>query len=214
MLTSSSLDFKFQAEQLKAWREYVALRAAQLPEELQFTAPMRRNLQKMYRVFRERKVGKIRAEHFLDFLNDYAKFYKFEVPVEPELLIKQIHPCSGNLLHLDAFIELEDFEKILENLLVASNEQLQGQTLLASEICAFTYWTYRDPNLLGSMTLPAFAGFIRGLGVPLEAEADFPKEFSYALSQNKKFFPPDEKFDEKTLVPFDLFRYIYLERNL
>lgn len=199
---------------MKAWKEYLELRKAQLPEELQFTEAMRRNLQKMYRVFRERKVGKIRAEHFLDFLNDYAKFYKFEVPIEPELLIKQIHPCTGNLLHLDAFIEFEDLERIFDHLLVASNEQIQGQTLLASEICAFTYWTYRDPNLLGSMTLPSFAGFVRGLGVPLESEADFPKEFSYALASNKKFFSAEEKFDEKTLVPFDLFRYIYLERNL
>lgn len=199
---------------MAGWKKYIDQRYSVLPEEFQFTDKMRRNFQKMYRVFRERKVGKLRAEHMLDFFNEYAKYYRFEVPIDHEILIKQIHPYTGNLLRLHSFFECAELEQMFEKFLVASWEKVQGQFLLSSEICAFAYWTYRDPHMIGTMSLSDFLRFLRVFDIEVSAEGEFGKEFEFALQQNSTFFGEKPQFEAKTPVPFDFFRAVYLERNL
>ena len=150
----------------------------------------------MYRIFRERASKKVAGEHLLDFLHEYAKVHRFEVPIDPHILAKLVHPHCGGLLRLGAWVELEELVGMLETCLVASLERAQGQTLLAEEVCSYAFWSHRDTNRHGFLAPADFLRLLRQFGV----EADLVRDLGVAAGAE--------------LLPFDLFRRVYLERNL
>jgi len=202
--------------QIMSWKNYIDQRYSVLPEELQFTNKMRQNLMTIYQVFRERKVGLLESKFMLEFLNEYAKLYKFEVPIDHEILVKQIHPKMGYLTKLDKFIEFEFIEQFFKVMLVASFEKLQGQTLLSSEVCSYGYWMHADKREVGYLNIEDFSQLMKTFSYQVNDwnhfESEFPLAFKYFSDYIQR--DADGKITDKNIVPFDIFRYIYLERNL
>jgi len=188
----------------------------ELPEELKMTTKVQQNLHTIYQVYRDRKEAKLEGAYLNEFLNQYVKVHGFEIPIDPTVLLKQIHPFHGNLTRLDKFILFEDLVKILEVLLVASFEVIQGQTLLASEICSFAYWNYQDTTGNGYLSFPEFVKLLKIFRFELTRMQDFQEEFAFMLSQNKSslIWSSPDKLAENNIMTFDVFRSIYLERNL
>ena len=58
---------------------------------------MKKRLFSLFEQFQNRKTKRVEGDHFLEFLNEYAQMFKFEVPIDPTILLKQIHPDFGNL---------------------------------------------------------------------------------------------------------------------
>lgn len=152
----------------------------------------------------------------LEFLNEYAKVYKFEVPIDHEILIKQIHPKMGYLTKIDKFVEFEFIEQFFRVMLVASFEKLQGQSLLSSEICSYGYWMHADNKQVGHLSFDSFSQLMRTFSYPInnwaEFQQDFPLVFKYFNDYMLK--DGDGTIRDNNIIPFDIFRYIYLERNL
>jgi hypothetical protein len=200
----------------KSWNEYITQRVHELPEELKMTTKVQQNLHSIYQVYRDRKQAKLETAYLNEFLNQYVKIHGFEIPIDPTLLLKQIHPFYGNMTHLDKFILFEDLVKIFDVLLVASFEVIQGQTLLASEICSFAYWNYQDTQGNGYLSFPEFVKLMKIFRFELTRMQDFQEEFAFMLSQHRDslVWSSPEKLNEDNIMTFDVFRHIYLERNL
>ena len=199
----------------KRWNEYITQRSQELPEELKMTTKVQQNLHSIYQVYRDRKHAKLEAAYLSEFLNQYVKIHGFEIPIDPTLLLKQIHPFHGNLNRLDKFILFEDLVKIFEVLLVASFEVIQGQTMLASEICSYAYWNYQDTQGNGYLSFPEFVKLMKIFRFELTNLQNFQEEFAFMLSQHKNslVWSSPEKLSEDNIMTFDVFRNIYLERN-
>lgn len=161
-------------------------------------------------------MGLLESKFMLEYLNEYAKIYKFEVPIDHEILIKQIHPKMGYLTKIDQFVEFEFIEEFFKVLLVASFEKLQGQTLLSSEICSYGYWMHADKKHNGYLTFEAFAKLMNTFSYPIENWSDFEKTFPLVFRYFNEYMlrDADGTVNDNNILPFDVFRYIYLERNL
>jgi len=149
-------------------------------------------------------------------LNEYVKVHRFNLAIDPEILLKQVHPFHGHATKLDGLIVFEDLFALFEKLVIASFEKLQGQTLLASEICAFAHWVHRDRNQNGYLEIQGAKRLMKTFDIKFESWDDFTKEFEFALAQgrNRELFSwKDNGLPAGTFLPFDFFRYIYLERN-
>ena len=62
----------------------------------------------------------------MEFLNEYAKLFKFEIPIEAEILVKQVHPYHGHLFKGKSNVKFSSLVKLFEVLLVASFEKVNG----------------------------------------------------------------------------------------
>lgn len=153
-----------------------------------------------------------------EFLNEYATAYGFEVPIDAEILIKQIHPDTGNMSRIDKFIPVEFIEDLFQTLLVASFEKLQGQTLLSNEICSLGYWKYQDKGNDGQLSFPQFTKLLETFEYEVKDLGDLRKQFPslYELYPEHLENNPEyvEGKESNIRIGFDVFRYIYLERNL
>lgn len=200
---------------LHNYESYIENRYLELPDDFLLTKKMEDNLKGIFDLFRDRKMGLIKDKFMLEFLNEYTKVYKFEIPIDPELLIKQIHPYHGHLTKLDKYIEFEKILKILKILCVSSFEKLQGQTLLSDEICSYGYWNCFDNDKSGFLEFGEFKKLMRVFDLFFENWDEFLGDFELFMSFYKEeFLWEGDVFKEDNIVSFDQFRYIYLERNL
>lgn len=198
-----------------AWKIYVEKRSQEIPEDLQISPKVKSNMWSVFNSFKKRNSNKVEGTVLLDFLNEYVKIHRFQIAIDPEILLKQIHPFYGHMTKIDQLLAFEDIYSLFEHLLVASYEKLQGQTLLSSEICAYALWRYQDNNNLGFFNMSESSKFLRSFDFDIKDWEDFQKEFSFAirLDQNMFLWEADKTLLRENILPFDFFRYIYLERN-
>lgn len=155
----------------------------------------------------ERGEKSLRSDRIAQVHRDYATTFKFQVPIEPRCLVQMIHPHFGYLSHLPN-IDFDKMVQIYQAKLVASYEKELGQELLANEITALAYWQYFDTHNTGYQSLPEFTEFLKTFRFQVSVPA-FENEFRFALSQH-----PGELAGEETIVRWEFFRYLFLERNL
>lgn len=199
---------------IKFWGDYVAKRATELPEELRISPKVRQNMWAIFNAYKQRNSNRVEGTIVLDFLNEYVKIHRLNLAIDPEILLKQVHPFHGHLTKLDSAVTFEDVFTILEHLILASFEKLQGQTLLASEICAYAYWRHRDRQEKGYLGLDAATGLLKTFDIKVSDWAGFAQEFEFSLkSRRSDFLWGDEGLAPASVLPFDFFRHIYLERN-
>ena len=200
---------------LQNYDTYISDRYSELPEDFILTKKMEDNLKRIFELFRDRKIGLLEDKYVIEFLNEYTKVYKFEIPIDPELLVKQVHPYHGHLTKLDKFIEFEKIVMILKVLCVGSFEKLQGQTLFGSEICSFGYWRFVDVERNGFLEFGEFRKLMRIFDFFFENWDGFLEDFQlFWKFYEKEFVLEEGKMGVENVVSFDQFRYIYLERNL
>ena len=203
------------SEVFKFWQGYVDKRTKEIPEDLAIPPKVKQNLWSVFNAFKVRNSNKVEGKVMLDFLNEYVKLHRFEMAIDPEILLKQIHPFSGHMTKINKLLSFEEVYSLFEYFCVASFEKLQGQTLLSSEICAFALWKYQDNRGLGQLSFSESEKLLRTFDFELKNWVEFQREFEFAIKQNEGSFLMDEKgnIDSQNCFSFDFFRYIYLERN-
>lgn len=198
------------------WSAYLAQRIKELPEDMEVPPKVKQNMWAVFNTYKERNSSRVEGTVLLDFLKEYVKIHRFNLAVDPEILLKQIHPFHGHLSKLNDAVAFDEFYFFMEYLLLASFEKLQGQTLLASEICAYAHWRFRDGAGKGYLDFQAARPLLKTFDFHLEDWAGFQKEFAFALAQPDNaglVHMADGAIAADSVLPFDLFRYIYLERN-
>eukprot|EP00331_Platyophrya_macrostoma_P018111 CAMPEP_0176465740 /NCGR_PEP_ID=MMETSP0127-20121128/37474_1 /TAXON_ID=938130 /ORGANISM="Platyophrya macrostoma, Strain WH" /LENGTH=284 /DNA_ID=CAMNT_0017858769 /DNA_START=13 /DNA_END=867 /DNA_ORIENTATION=+ len=202
------------AEEFKAWKKYVDERKQQLTEDFKITDEMKLAFKDSWDRHKERNTNVVKPAKILDVHSNFAKARKFSIPVDPRNLMRMVHPYYGYLSHFPAPFTFEGIMDIFEHKIVSGFENHLGQDLLASEIAAYTYWQFFDKDQKGYMKVEDFADFLQIFRITLEPKLEtLKKEFSFALTGMQGEFSRDIPTNEE-IVRFDLWRYIFLERNL
>ena len=212
-LTSINEDLlKENQEYRDRFFEYIDKQYEAMPEELQIDQKPINHLRDVYQVFRTRKTNQVAGNHFISFLNEYVKLFGFEFPIDPELLLKQIHPFYGNLIHLKKFIPFEELTYMIKFLLVATYEKVQGQSLLASKIVATGYYNLFDTNGSGNLVFEDFIELLKVFRLNFNSYEQLENELSLISIEQPALVIPN-KIKEIPLG-LEIFQEIYLQRNL
>lgn len=200
---------------LSNWTAYVDKRAAEVPGELKIAPKVKQNMWSVFNAYKQRNSARVEGTVLLDFLNEYVKVHRLNVAVDPEILLRQVHPFHGSLTRIDSGVTFDDFFAFLETLVVASFEKLQGQTMLATEICAYAHWRMRDRQMEGWLPLDGARTLFRSFDIQFDSWEQFAREFEFCLQSNRELLLwRGESPDPENVLPFDLFRHACLERNL
>lgn len=201
------------ADQWKNLRHYVKTRTNELPEELDFNETMINNLFQVWLTTKRKGKSDVDPKDLVEFVYEYTKIYKFQIPIEPLYLYQMFHPHKGFMLNLHRNVEWEEMQDILKINIVATYEHLSGQSLLGNTISSMAYWDFylkgTGMEASGYMDENEFYRFLKYFRFPKEflERSDFVKEFDF-LAKN-------ENLDlDSDIVPFDVYRMIFQERNL
>ena len=200
-------------EYLERFRIYVEHQYKAMPEELQVTSRAVSHLREVYQVFRERKSSKLEGQHLTSFLDEYVKMFGFEFSIEPEILMRQIHPFHGQLGRLERFLGFEELVDLFKIFVVASFERLQGQSLLASQVCAFGYWSHFDTKSQGVIEPEDFFRLLRVFRVSVNDLGDLEKETKYLKVERPDLLLDSGAGISECVLSLDLFQSISLERD-
>lgn len=86
----------------------------------------------------------------VDFHHDFAKKFKFRVPLHPKNMQQMIHPHFGYLCNFkERGFTFNELVEIYNNQIVSSYERTLGQEILADELACFGYWLIQDEQKKG-----------------------------------------------------------------
>jgi len=100
-------------EEFDLWTGYLETRKQALPDpdyriEDKDLSLLRENFDR----FKDRKLHGVKSEDLVDFHHDFAKKFKFRVPLHPKNMQQMIHPHFGYLCNFPG--RVFDFEQLLE----------------------------------------------------------------------------------------------------
>lgn len=184
--------------------------------------------------YKDRKTLKLPASKLTDFHGEYAKMFRFAVPLHPKNLAQLVHPYQG---YLGAFrgrsFDWDELLEVYDNQIAASFEKCFGRELLGDELSCLTFWLIADRERKGWMSLAEFKHLLRAFkfyNVFLDQDGKWDsfltveklqKEFAFNLLDKPHELLPkaikskDSGLTHKdTVIRFDFAREIFLERGL
>lgn len=184
--------------------------------------------------FKDRHTHKIPAEKLTDFHGEYAKMFKFKVPLHPKNLSQLVHPFHG---YMTAFrgqaFTFDELVAVYENQIAASFEKTFGRELLGDELSCLSFWLIQDEARKGWLTLEELKGllyafkfshlFVDQYGKPDDVLTlqKLRREFKFNLSgkPGELLLPAKDSaeandVDSHVIVRFDFLRDVFLERGL
>ncbi|KAM3140206.1 hypothetical protein pb186bvf_007759 [Paramecium bursaria] len=197
-------------EEYLEWNKYIELRRQELPDEFQVNQQSLYELQKSHEIYYERDTVGIRPQKLLDAFNSYAKLHKFQIPIDNWCILQLVNPTMGYLTQVNKIIKFEEVKKIIETQIVATFEKSLGQELLFQEICSLAFWNFYTQK--GYMDFQEFSEFIKMFKFTVKPE-NLIQEFKFASQIYQGEFSKDISLKD-SIVRFDFYRYIFLERNL
>lgn len=164
--------------------------------------------------FKDRKTHAIKSEEMVDFHHDFAKKFKFRVPLHPKNMQQMIHPHFGYLYNFKGrSFSFDQLIEIYKNQIVSSYEHSLGQELLADELACLGYWLIEDTKKKGFFTMKETLPLLEAFRFEVDGLSSFRREFNFLMKQN----PGEvrmETAEEDVVIRFDLVRQIFLERGL
>lgn len=163
----------------------------------------------------------IKPESLQEAVFNLASIFKFHPVIAPEFMKQMFGDTHGYLVNLPNPIEQEYIFDLWKVLTVATFEKLSGQDLLAQEISSFGFWRIIGDNIKSSNLKDE-----KSPGLGAVNEIDFLDMLKFTRAWNfsektiedckKEFSVSEAEFIEKDsgLVRFDVFRHIWLQRNL
>ena len=83
----------------------------------------------------------IPSDEIVDFHGNFAKKFRFAVPIHARNLAQMIHPYWGYLSHFpNRHFRFEELMEVYENQIAASFERTLGRDLLADELSCLAFW--------------------------------------------------------------------------
>lgn len=164
---------------------------------------------------KDRKTHAIKSEELVEFHADFAKKFKFKIPLHPKNMQQMIHPHFGYLTYFKGKnFSFDELMQVYKNQIVSSYERAIGQDILADELACLSYWNIQDAQKKGFFTLKEVTPLLQAFrfdtsGLSLSS---FKKEFRFLLSYNHGEIQGTSEDD--VVIRFDLIRQIFLERGL
>lgn len=206
-------------EEFTAWNGYLELRKASLPKP-DFTLDDKEVslLRDNFDRFKDRKTHAVKSEELIDFHSDFAKKFKFKIPLHPKNMQQMIHPHFGYLANFKGRnFNFNELVKVYEDQLVSSYERSFGQDILGDELACLGYWRIEDAQRKGFFTFKELIPLLEAFRFDTQEGkltlSAFKKEFKFLLIQNLGEIRMDTP-EEDVVIRFDLVRQIFLERGL
>lgn len=191
---------------------YINLRFEELPEEMELTEGMTKNIFQVIEGNKDREKQVVTSENLPRVFHEYASLFEFKPVIDPYFIEQMAHPYKGYLLNYQGGYTYEDIIQVYRILMVATFEKLLGQDLLGLEVSSFAYWNNlnRGQNV-GHLEFAQFLELLNYVRFDIQSFDEFENEFKYLLSYNDGEFIPESK---EKIVRSDFFRQIFLERYL
>lgn len=133
-------------EEFDAWNQYLEVRKEQLPKpDYEIDQKDFSMIKEHFDRQKDRKTHGIKGEDLVEFHADFAKKFKFKIPLHPKNMQQMIHPHFGYLTNFkDKIFSFDDLMKVYNNQIVSSYERAIGQDLLGDELASLSYWLIQD----------------------------------------------------------------------
>ncbi|CDW79293.1 UNKNOWN [Stylonychia lemnae] len=154
-MKDSSARKELAKEEFDAWMNYLNGRKQDMPmPDYDINQKDLSLLKENFDRFKDRKTHRIASDQMTDFHHNFAKKFKFTVPVHPKNLQQMIHPHFGYITSFkNRGFTFEELESLYRNQIVSSYERFLGQELLADELSCLSYWLLVDDNKKGYFNL-------------------------------------------------------------
>lgn len=80
------------------------------------------------------------ANELVDFHGEFAKKFKFTVPLNPINFAQMIYPYQGYLCHFPKHFKFNELVEVYENQIAAGLERVHGRYLFADELSCLSFW--------------------------------------------------------------------------
>ena len=154
---------------------------------------------------KERNEERLSLNRFIKFGYEYAQAFKVDIPLNPIVMMKMVHPHFGylnNLPNLSHFkYTYEQLFGLIEEFVVASEIREKGYTLHSSEMVSFIFWKIWAQGK-ARLSTSDFLEFMKIFKFNLTEET-YQQELQYSMDAN-------EMLDGN--VRFDVLRQIFLDR--
>ena len=75
-------------------------RREEIPDDMKIDPKVKNNMWNVFNAYKMRNSSKMEGRILVDFLKEYVKLHTFQIQIDPEILLKQIHPFHGNMLKI------------------------------------------------------------------------------------------------------------------
>jgi hypothetical protein len=208
----------------KNYNFFVTERLKELPVDFLLNKISLRNLDNMWNnLIRKNNDQPLHTKDLETIFKDYYSSFRLKHNIDPILLVRLLSKNDGllrNVSQTEKPILMQDFENIINHLIIITNEDLCGHSLFAGEIMSLLIWnihmsqeqsfiTFNDPEIsimYEILTEKIFSEKIKNQNIiSLMSE-----EFSFYASKDEySLFDP-----ENNLFSFELFKELFLERNI
>ena len=145
---------------------------------------------------------------FYKFGYEYSQGFKLDLALDPVVIMRLVHPHFGYLNRFPNSPHLKythpQLCQFLQELIAISKIRASGHTLHSSELMSFFFWKILNPQK-PRLSLGEFASLLSVFKFDVK-EDQVLNEISYSLKTGD--------IKAENLVRFDVFRQLYLDRNL
>jgi hypothetical protein len=127
----------------------------------------------------------VKSEQVVDLYGDFAKKFRFRIPLHPKNLQQLIHPHFGYLGGWkDRAFTFEEIMTVTRNQLVSTYERSLGQEILGDELSCLSFWLLQDSEKKGYFNLQEAKPLIEALKFDINPFTlnNFKKEFRFTLN--------------------------------
>lgn len=174
-------------------------------------------LKEQFDRLKRRETLKLPSEKVVDFHAEFAKKFRFKVPIHPRNLAHLVYPYQG---YLSSFkgreFSFSEIEGAYENQIIGSMEKTKGRTLLGDELSALSFYELTmEGSDKGYLTFEEMKTLMHAWRFDsIETEQDFLQEFQFALQLSPGEIKRKDLENGEAVFRFDLARSIFLERGL
>lgn len=137
-------------------------------------------LKEQFDRLKRRETLKLPSEKVVDFHAEFAKKFRFKVPIHPRNLAHLVYPYQG---YLSSFkgreFSFSEIEGAYENQIIGSMEKTKGRTLLGDELSALSFYELTmEGSDKGYLTFEEMKTLMHAWRFDsIETEQDFLQEF-------------------------------------
>lgn len=164
-----------------------------------------------YDINKSRTHGVLMPDRINEMHFDIASLFKFNPVIDIQFIEQMVHPARGYLNHLASGITAEELIKLYETLLVATNEKMIGQTILAHKISAYAFWNLIDKKSRGWLSLSEYLALLRTVRFE---KINSAQDIHKAFTNHYKDFTLEKLAASNAAFAFEPFKNIFLQRNL
>ena len=173
-------------EEFDAWNDYLEIRRQALPKpDFEIEQKDLSLLKEHFDRSKDRKTHAVKSLDMVEFHSEFAKKFKFRVPLHPKNLQQMIHPHFGYFANFkNRSFNFNELLQAYDNQIVSSYERSLGQDLLGDELACLSYWLIEDAQKKGYFSLKEVIPLLEAFRFDITPGynlSNFKKEFRFLL---------------------------------